>query len=96
MESKPRGWAADYAAWFDLVSVAERYGLRPPYPDQTFDLLASLVDPADRSVRVAGSGNWLAHSRDAWNESMPWTGRPRCWPGAGPWTVVMLQTLGGC
>ena len=56
MESKPRGWAADYAAWFDLVSVAERYGLRPPYPDQTFDLLASLVDPADRSVLDAGCG----------------------------------------
>jgi SAM-dependent methyltransferase len=56
MESKPRGWAAEYAAWFDLGSVAERYDLRPPYPDQTFDVLASLVDPADRSVLDAGCG----------------------------------------
>jgi SAM-dependent methyltransferase len=56
MTGKPRGWGSDYAAWFSLASVADRYALRPPYPAGTFDLLVSLVDPTNRSVLDAGCG----------------------------------------
>jgi SAM-dependent methyltransferase len=36
--------------------VVDRYHLRPAYPDETFDLLARLVDPACRRVLDAGCG----------------------------------------
>jgi hypothetical protein len=42
MEPKPKGWSAEYAAWFDEASVVSRYHLRPPYPDETFAVLALL------------------------------------------------------
>lgn len=40
---KPAGWAAEYGAWFQLASVADRYDRRPPYPAETFDILESLT-----------------------------------------------------
>ena len=43
MEPKPKGWARDYAAAFEAQSVASRYGLRPPYPAETFERLAALA-----------------------------------------------------
>jgi SAM-dependent methyltransferase len=55
MEPKPAGWGARYGAWFEERSVAERYDLRPPYPAETFELLASLVDEP-RTVLDAGCG----------------------------------------
>jgi SAM-dependent methyltransferase len=39
-----------------LASVADRYSMRPPYPDDTFALLAALVDPTDKSMLDAGCG----------------------------------------
>jgi SAM-dependent methyltransferase len=56
MEAKPLGWAARYAEAFELGSVVDRYGLRPPYPAETFDVLTSLVDAANSSVLDAGCG----------------------------------------
>ena len=56
MEAKPKGWASEYAAWFDEPSVVERYHLRPPYPTETFHLLASLAVGSPRAVLDAGCG----------------------------------------
>ncbi|HKY12403.1 MAG TPA: methyltransferase domain-containing protein [Gaiellaceae bacterium] len=56
MEAKPKGWASEYAAWFDEPSAVDRYHLRPPYPAETFDLLASLVVGSLRVVLDAGCG----------------------------------------
>jgi SAM-dependent methyltransferase len=56
MEAKPKGWASEYAAWFDESSLVERYHLRPPYPPETFELLASLAVGSPRAVLDAGCG----------------------------------------
>jgi SAM-dependent methyltransferase len=56
VEAKPRGWAAEYARWFELPSVAARYDARPPYPHETIDVLESLVDVAASAVLDAGCG----------------------------------------
>jgi SAM-dependent methyltransferase len=53
---KPAGWAPEYARWFSLQSVVDRYPSRPPYPEETVELLASLVDPSTRVVLDAGCG----------------------------------------
>lgn len=56
MEPKPRGWNARYGAWFEEPSVAGRYDLRPRYPDETFDVLVSLIVDEPRAVLDAGCG----------------------------------------
>jgi SAM-dependent methyltransferase len=56
MGAKPPGWASEYASWFGLQSVVDRYPSRPPYPEETFAVLASLVDPGAPSVLDAGCG----------------------------------------
>ena len=56
MEAQPKGWASEYGAWFDERSVVERYHLRPPYPAETFDVLASLAVGPPRVVLDAGCG----------------------------------------
>jgi SAM-dependent methyltransferase len=56
VEPKPRGWGSDYAAWFDVRSVAERYGSRPPYPAEVFRRLAALAVDQPRAVLDAGCG----------------------------------------
>jgi SAM-dependent methyltransferase len=43
MEPKPKGWGEPYAAVFRDQSVVDRYHLRPAYPQETFELLASLA-----------------------------------------------------
>jgi 2-polyprenyl-3-methyl-5-hydroxy-6-metoxy-1,4-benzoquinol methylase len=55
-EAKPKAWAPEYAEWFTLASLTDRYDLRPPYPAQTFDVLALLVDASNQSVLDAGCG----------------------------------------
>jgi SAM-dependent methyltransferase len=69
MEAKPPGWASRYASWFGLQSVADRYPSRPPYPEETFAVLTSLLDPGAPTVLDAGCGvgdlaRPLAHSVD--------------------------------
>ena len=41
---------------FHDPTVAARYGLRPPYPPQTFDMLAGLIQDSPRLVLDAGAG----------------------------------------
>jgi SAM-dependent methyltransferase len=56
VEPKPKGWGPQYAAAFEERSVAARYGLRPPYPPGTFELLAALAPGERRAVLDAGCG----------------------------------------
>jgi SAM-dependent methyltransferase len=56
MEPKPKGWASQYAAWFDEASVVARYDARAPYPAQTFAKLASLAVDEPRAILDAGCG----------------------------------------
>lgn len=56
MEPKPKGWSAEYGAWFEERSAAERYGLRPAYPAEVFAQLAQLAVDSPRAVLDAGCG----------------------------------------
>ena len=91
MESKPKGWASHYAEWFDEESVASRYALRPPYPEETFQLLASLAVDEPRAVLDAGCGPGdlarplapLVGRIDAVDRSAAMLAEGRTMPGAG-------------
>jgi SAM-dependent methyltransferase len=54
VKPKPKGWGERYGAVFRDEAVVERYGLRPPYPSETFDVLVSLA--AGGAVLDAGCG----------------------------------------
>ena len=57
VEPKPKGWGERYGAVFRDQSVVEHYGLRPPYPAETFEVLASLaVDGARLGGTVLDAG----------------------------------------
>ena len=56
VEPKPKGWARRHATAFEEPSVASRYGLRPPYPEETFECLARLATDEPRAVLDAGCG----------------------------------------
>jgi ubiquinone/menaquinone biosynthesis C-methylase UbiE len=56
MERKPRHLSADYAAQFSDPSVVAAYSNRPPYPDEVFDTLASLLPSGPRRVLELGCG----------------------------------------
>lgn len=56
VEPKPKGWRSEYGGWFRAESVASRYHLRPPYPDETFRLLEELAADEPRAVLDAGCG----------------------------------------
>ena len=43
MEPKPKGWSQRYGAVFADQGVVDHYHLRPPYPEETIDLLAGLA-----------------------------------------------------
>jgi SAM-dependent methyltransferase len=43
MEPKPKGWSEQYGAVFRDRSVVDAYHLRPPHPEETFDVLARLA-----------------------------------------------------
>jgi SAM-dependent methyltransferase len=89
MEGKPKAWAPEYAEWFELESVVDRYDLRPPYPAETFEVLTSLVDPANQRVLDAGCGlgdlarplAQLVASVDAVDRSAAMLARGRRLPG---------------
>ena len=54
MEPKPEGWGARYAAVFADDDVVRAYRRRPPYPQETVDLLAGLAGGG--AVLDAGCG----------------------------------------
>ncbi len=56
MIQKPRQYAPEYAEPFKDPSVVEAYRHRPPYPAETFDVLAGLIDSEPRRVLDVGCG----------------------------------------
>ena len=57
MEStRPRQYWDDYASRFKNRSLAEIYELRPPYPDETYNILLNLLGESRGSVLDVGCG----------------------------------------
>lgn len=56
MFEKPRHLRPEFADRFKDPDVAEAYRSRPPYPVETFQLLAHLIVDSERSVLDAGCG----------------------------------------
>ena len=56
MDPKPAHLASCHAAQFEDASVAAAYRTRPPYPPETFSVLARLVLPGPRHVLELGCG----------------------------------------
>jgi hypothetical protein len=50
MQSKPQDFRTFYADTFKDHCVVDAYRHRPPYPDEVFDILASLVTDEPRTV----------------------------------------------
>lgn len=53
---KPSHLGPEYAAQFGDDSVVEAYQYRPPYPPETFNILARLITAEPRTVLDAGCG----------------------------------------
>ncbi|MYA70779.1 class I SAM-dependent methyltransferase [Candidatus Poribacteria bacterium] len=57
MEStRPRQYWDDYASRFKNRSLAELYKFRPPYPDETYEILLNLLGESRRKVLDVGCG----------------------------------------
>src|SRR6185369_8676696 len=56
MEPKPSHLSGTYGAWFKDPLIAAAYPARPPYPQATLELLASLAVDAPRIVLDVGCG----------------------------------------
>ncbi|HEX5418165.1 MAG TPA: class I SAM-dependent methyltransferase [Chloroflexota bacterium] len=56
MIPKPTHWSGSYGAWFKDPGIVDAYHLRPPYPTETFELLASLAVAEPQVVLDAGAG----------------------------------------
>ncbi len=56
MIPKPKHLGPEYAAQFKDRSVVQAYHLRPPYPAETFEILASLITDEPRTVLDVGCG----------------------------------------
>ena len=54
--TRPRQYWDDYASRFKHRSLAETYQLRPPYPDETYRILLSLLGESRRRVLDVGCG----------------------------------------
>src|SRR2546423_11398188 len=101
MDPKPAVWGPAYSAAFRELSVVERYHLRPSYPAETFDVLASLA--GGRAVLEAGCGlGELARGLapqvprvDAVDISAPMVERGRQLPGGDVanlrWAVAAIE-----
>ncbi len=56
MHPKPRGWSAEYAAWFQDPGIVRAYPNRPPYPDEAITFLVGLIADQPRAVLDVGCG----------------------------------------
>ena len=56
VQPKPSHYSADYATWFQDPLIIAAYPARPPYPEQVFETLSSLVLDAPRAVLDVGCG----------------------------------------
>ena len=54
--TRPRQYWDDYASRFKNQSLAETYQLRPPYPDETYRILLSLLGESRGKVLDVGCG----------------------------------------
>ncbi|MDE0684966.1 MAG: methyltransferase domain-containing protein, partial [Candidatus Poribacteria bacterium] len=54
--TRPRQYWDDYASRFKNRSLAETYELRPPYPDETYEILLNLLGEPRRRVLDVGCG----------------------------------------
>ena len=62
MKPKPKHLAPQYGAQFKDKSIVEAYRRRPPYPDETFDILINLIKTGPRRVLDVGCGTgYLPH-----------------------------------
>jgi len=100
VESKPPHLAAEYGAQFADASVAAAYAKRPPYPDEVFDVLISLLPSGEQRVLELGCGSGdltlrLAQRVDHIDALEPSTAMleiARARMPAGPANVRWLQT----
>src|SRR5262245_26298758 len=53
---KPQHLAPEYGAQFADPNVASAYRFRPPYPDQVYDILETLLGDASRIILELGCG----------------------------------------
>src|SRR5215213_9266965 len=56
MNAKPTHLTPENAARFQQQSIVARYHLRPPYPQEAFDILASLISEPSRTILDVGTG----------------------------------------
>lgn len=54
---RPEHLGAEYAERFRDRTVVDNYQYRPPYPEETFDILVSLITDEPRAVLDVGSGS---------------------------------------
>ena len=54
--TRPRQYWDDYASRFKNRSLAETYDFRPPYPDETYTILLSLLGESRGRVLDVGCG----------------------------------------
>jgi SAM-dependent methyltransferase len=100
MEPKPSGWSAEYGGWFREASVAERYDFRPPYPDEVFAILNSLLGAGPRTVLDAGCGTGdlarrlapLVDQLDAVDQSEAMLAQARALPGGDAANLTWIES----
>ena len=102
VEPKPKVWGERYGAVFGDASVVGHYGLRPPYPAETFDVLAALASGGAVLDAGCGPGD-LARPLaprvarvDAIDVSAPMIARGRSLPGGDApnlrWVEAPVET----
>ncbi len=57
MSDKPPQHTAEHAAQFADATIVAAYATRPPYPDEVFEIIESLLPPGDRRVLELGCGS---------------------------------------
>ena len=56
ISARPRQYWENHASRFKNKSLADAYGLRPPYPEETYDILRGLLGESSGRVLDAGCG----------------------------------------